>query len=212
VAQRNQAFFYAHGPVAAFVRAAKVGAGPFVGPDHLLADNTPAYFLGHCEKSPEPAHEQKWKPVFSSQTGEVIPADKLYMGTEVKVILPLARFDYDVIQGLLAAPRMGRVSPPGTETYLDVGSMLQRNGLSFELWLRNEFAGTVNAAAYPNLPVGMYFLCCNIAGVYPANLGRDAAQCQLLIEANWVQAAGGAGSRLCYSQNPTYFKNLPDVG
>lgn len=212
MAVRNTAFYYAHGPVAAYVRAARVGAGPLVGPNQMLADSSPAYFLGHTEKSPQPSYEPKWKPVFSSQTGEVIPADKLYMGTDIKIVLPLARFDWDIVQGLLANPRLGRATPPGTETYLDVGAMLQRNGLSFELWLRNEFYGTVNAAAYPNLPIGTYFLCCNVAGVFPANLGRDAAQCQLLIEANWVQAAGGGGARVCFSHDPLYFKSLPDVG
>lgn len=208
---RNVAAYYVHGPVSAFIRIPKVGAGPYVGPSELLADKTPALFLGHTQKTPQPTHEYKWKPVISSRTGEEMPDDKLYMGQDIKVVLPLQRFDYDVIQLLLAAPRHGRATAPGTETYLDIGSLLQRNGLSFELWLVNEFAGTVNSAAYPNLPIGTYFLCCNIGGIFPDNLGRDAAMCQLLIEANWVQG-GPTAPRVCYSNNPVFFQNLPGVG
>ena len=206
------AYYYVHGPVACYIRIPSVGAGPFVGPAALKATSGSPTFLGHCEKSPQQSEEARWKPVFSSQTGEVIPADKLYMGQEVKVILPLSRFDYDVIQLLRATPRHGRGTAPGTETYLDIGALLQRNGLSFELWLKNEFFNTINQAAYPNLPIGMYFTCCNMVGIYPVNPGRDATMMQLMIEANWVQAAGGGGVRVCYSQDPSFFTSLPAVG
>lgn len=205
------AYFYVNGPVAAFVRIPGTGAGPFVGPAALKSAPGQPTFLGHCDKAPQQSEEIRWKPCFSSQTGEVIPADKLYMGQEIRIILPLARFDYDVVQLLRAAPRHGRGTAPGTETYLDIGALLQRNGLSFELWLKHEFAGTINASAYPNLPPGMYFLCCNIAGIYPTNPGRDTTLMQLMIEANWVQAHGGGGVRVCYSQDPSYFSGLPAV-
>ena len=139
--------FVVSGPVACYVGFPSIGAGPFVGPQQLKG--VKPLFLGHCEKTPKLTEEMKWKPVFSSQTGEVIPADKLYMGQEIRIVLPLARFDYNVIQLLRASPRHGRGTPPGTETYLDVGALLQRNGLSFCLWLKHEFSGTINASAYP---------------------------------------------------------------
>lgn len=207
----GQAYYVVTGPVGVFVRIPAVGAGPFVSPTALLSNSAVPTFLGHTLKTPEPTYEPKWIPVFSSQSGDVIPADKVYKGTEVKIALNLQRFDYDVIQALLAAPRYGRVSPPGTESYLDVGALLQRNGLSIELWLKNEFAGTVNAAAYPNLPIGTYFVCTNVAGIYPENLTRDAENVQLLFEANWVQLAPN-GNRVCFSQDPTYFASLPVIG
>lgn len=208
----NPAYFYTPGPCAAFVKIPVVGAGPFVGPSQLFADPGPTYFLGHCDKTPKPAHEQKWKPVISSQTGEVIPADQLYMGTDLKVVLPLARFNWTVLNLLLATPRSGRATPPGTETYIDVGRLKQRNGDSFILYLVHEFYGTVNQAAYPDLPPGIAFICCNLAGTYPDNIGRDCVMAQLLIEAEWVQAAGGGGIRVAYTQDPNWFKGLPPVG
>lgn len=207
----STAYYYVSGPVAAYIRIPTVGGGPFVPPATLKANSTAPTFLGHTQKSPEPAYENKYKPVFSSQSGEAIPADKVYMGQDVKIALNLARFDYDVVQALLAAPRYGRLTAPGTESYLDVGTLVQRNGLGVELWLRNEFAGTVNAAAYPNLPIGTYFFCCNVAGVYPANLTRDAMMCQLLLEANWVQLAPN-GNRVCFTQDTSYFSSLPTIG
>lgn len=203
------AYYYATGPVNCFVRVPTIGAGPFVPPLKLLKDSAKPTFLGHTQKTPNPSHEPKYKPVFSSQSGEAIPAEKVYLGQEVKIILPLARFDYDVVQALLATPRYGRVTAPGTETYLDRGTLLQRNGLGIELWMRNHFAGTVNAAAYPNLPIGMYFLCCNVAGIYPDNLTRDTENIQLLFEANWVQLSPN-GNNVCYTQEPEFFSILPD--
>lgn len=204
-------YFFATGPVGVWVQIPTVGVGPYHGPANLLTDKNKPVFLGHTDVSPKPTYDPKWKGVFSSQTGQELSADEIYQGTEVKVALNLQRFNYPALQALLAAPRYGRVSPPGTETYLDVGAMLQRNGLSVALYLRNEFAGTVNAAAYPSLPIGTAFICASLAAIYPENMTRDAMNVQLLFRCHWVQAAGGAGTRVCFTQDPAYFKHLPPV-
>ncbi len=147
----------------------------------------------------------------------MIPDDKLYMGQDVKVVLPLARASMTTLEKLLATPRLGRnvagvgTYPMGTESYLDIGSLLQRNGMSFELWLVNGFYNTPNALAYPDLDIGRYFVCCNLAGFTPDRQGRDTEQAQLMIEANWVQA-WPTGPRVCYSKDPAYFENLPSIG
>lgn len=208
----NTAYFYVTGPVAAYIKVPTVGAGPFRGPNQVLTDKGPTLFLGHTLKSPEPSMEPKWQPAFSSQTGAVIPADKIYQGQEVKVVLQLQRYDADAIRLLEASPRYGRVSPPGSETYLDIGAMLQRNGLGMCLWLVNEFYGSVNAAAYPDMEIGKFFVCTNVAGIYKGGQGRENEFVQLLLECNWVQAAGGGGTRVCWTTDPAYFKNLPPVG
>jgi hypothetical protein len=205
------AYFYAPGNTDIYVRIPKRGAGPYYGPANLLADPTPPTFLGHCEKAPEPAFSQKWKPVYSAQTGPAVPTDRIYLGTDVKVVLTLQRWDYDVLHALMAAPRYGRVTPPGTETYLDIGVMKQRNGVSFELWLRNAFYGTINAAAYPDLPIGTYYLCCNLSDGALRNFARDTAMVQMIVEPDWVQQ-WPAGERVCWTHNPDYFKILPTVG
>ena len=196
------AYFHTTGPSSIFIRVPTTGAGPFVTPAMLKANGTAPTFLGHCDKTPKPSFDMKYKGVFSSQTGDEEPADKRYAGTAVKLILPLQRFDWDVVQTLMAAPRYGRGTSPGTESYLDRGSLLLRSGLSFELWMRYEFAGTVNKT--PGLPIGIYFPACNVAGTYPDNLTRDAAMMQFLIEANWVQIAPN-GNRVCYTQDPDFF-------
>lgn len=207
----NIAYFYVTGNVDIYCRIPKRGAGPFVGPADLAKDTNPIWFVGHTEKYPQPSYQNAWKPVFSSQMGEVLPADKIAMGQEVKITLPLQRFDYDVLQLLKAFPRAGRVTAPGTMTYLDIGALLQRNGLGVEFWLKNAFHGTVNQQAYPDLPIGTYFLCCDIAGVILDKEGRDATMATIMFNANWVQGFP-TGPLLCYSQDPIWFKNLPGVG
>ena len=203
------AFYYVTGPVHCFARIPLVGAGPNVGPDDLLGAGTPQ-FLGHTLDSPEPSYEPKWKPVFSSLSGEVIPDDKVYEGQEVRVILELSRFNGSLIEQLLATPSLGRDGvAQGSESYLAIGSLLQRNGKGFELWLRNGFYGTANAAAYPDMTIGKYFLCCNLVGQTPKSLSRDTTKVSLMIEANWVTSTKGF-SRTCFTSDPKYFKTLPD--
>lgn len=200
----GQAFYYVQGPVSAWVRFPAVGGGPFVTPTMLKANGVAPTFLGHCEKAPQPSHDPKWKPVFSSVSGEVIPDDELYMGTDVKVVLPLQRFDYDVLLALKAAPRYGRATPAGTEGPYDIGAMLQRNGLGIELWLRNQFYGSVNSSAYPDMPIGSYFPCVRVAGIVTDKEGSDATLAQVLFSAAWVRIAQ-TGNRVCYTHDPDFF-------
>lgn len=205
------AYYYVTGPVNLFVRACTPGGGPLVGPAALKANALVPTFLGHTLESPKPTYTPAWKPVFSSWTGEVIPDDKVYQGQDVKIVLPLARWNNTLLQLLNATPRLGRGgSVAGTESFLDVGLLLQRNGVSFELWLRNAFYGTANAAAYPDLEIGKYFNCCNLVGMTPDRMTRDTSQVQLMIEANWTQSFT-TGVRTCFTSDPSYFSNLPDA-
>ena len=203
------AYYYVTGPVHVYVRFPKVGAGPYRSVNDIFKSGGTPEFLGHTEKSPETDYDYKWKPVFSSWAGEIIPDDKLYQGQETKIALPLARFSNTVFFKLQAAPNHGRNGvSPGSETFLDIGKLLQRNGLGFELWLRNGFYGTENMAAYPDIEIGRYFPCCNIVKASPVNQGRQTENAQLLIEPNWIQSSP-EGNRVCFTSDPSYFKILP---
>lgn len=204
------AYYYVAGPVHVYVRFPKVGAGPYrpVLTTFQNAGSVPE-FLGHCENAPEPDYSYKWKPVFASWSGEVIPDDKLYQGQEVKITLNLSRFSKTVLTKLEAAPNHGRNNiRPGSESYLDIGKLLQRNGVGFELWLVNGFYGTENMAAFPDMEIGKYFPCCNIVNNSPKGQSRNNTFAQLLIEPNWIQYSP-EGSRVCYTSDPSYFTSLP---
>jgi hypothetical protein len=209
MATNGIAYYYVTGPVHCYARIPLICAGPSVGPKKLLNAGVPV-FLGHNESSPKPEFTPKWKGAFSSLGGEAIPDDKVYLGQEVRIILELSRFNETLINYLMATPTLGRTgNPPGSESYLDIGSLLQRNGKSFELWLRNGFYGTRNSAAYPDMTIGKYFLCCNMAGITPANLTRDTSKVSLMIEANWVTDTANGFSRTCFTSDPAYFASLP---
>lgn len=207
MSSRNTAYFYVHGESALYFRVSRFGAGPRVSPSALLSEKSPCYIVGYAEKTPEPAYENNYKPVFSSRTGEFIPADEIFQGQQIQLAIKLNKFDYDALTVLKAAPRYGRSTPAGTLTRFDIGMMNQRNGGSFELWLRHAFAGTVNALAYPNLPIGTYFPCCKVLGQYPNNLNRDAAFVQVVFQANWVELTNG--NMVAYTQDPAFFRQLP---
>jgi hypothetical protein len=211
LATNGTAYYYVTGPVNLYVRALTPGAGPYVSPVAMKSSGVVPTFMGHTLDSPLPTYEPKWTPVFSSWTGDVIPDDKVYKGQDVKIVLPLARWNNTLMQLINSTPQLGRTGlAAGTENFLSIGTLLQRNGVSFELWMRNAFYGTANAAAYPDLEIGKYFNCCNLVGVSPEKLTRDTEKITLMIEANWVQNAS-TGVRTCFTSDPTYFASLPDA-
>lgn len=209
MAQRG-VFYYVTGPVHIFMRVAAAGnvwtASPKDNTTNVLA-------VGHTVQTPELAFDPKYKPVFSSISGEAVPDDEVFLGQSVRVVLDLARFDLDVINLLLNSPTYGRAAGPasaplGQESYLSRGRLLLSNGDAFELWLQHSFFGTVNALAYPSLSPGYYFRSCRVAGVYPANLTRDTKKVRLMIEPKSLRY-GVTGNTVTFSKRPGDFVGLP---
>lgn len=228
MAINNEAFYYVTGPVHTFVRvrakaedaprsratlqAKKNEEGQTLYNQNKKGETAKIYFLGHTEKTPDIGMEPQYKPVFSSLSGEAVPDDKVFLGTNYKIVLDLHRFDIDVIHRLMTAPNFGRAGDIlGRESYTDRGSLMFGNGCSFELWLQNSFFGTANALAYPNLPPGYYFYACTVSGIYPTSMTRDTKRVRLVIEPLAVRfgITNGSGA---FSKNVLDFANLPDPG
>ena len=221
----GDAVYYVTGPASIFIRVPTEGAGPYksistlgggIGaPGSMNTTNSlGAKFLGHCEVSPKPQFEAIYKEVKSSTSGEGVSDDKVFLGETAKVELDLARFNWTVANIVANFPRHARVKvplvldPPGTENYLDRGLLMIRNGMTFEMWIRHEFHSTINAAAYPDLPIGWYFPACITVGQYPDNLTRDTTKMKFFIEPQNVPIGVGGGWTL-YSQDPALFATLP---
>lgn len=218
MAQNNLAYYTVTGPVHVFTRAH--GAGP--GPNRSISQlgtrgSGNIFFVGHTENSPELAGEPQYKPVFCSLSGEAVPDDKLFLGTNFKLVLDLQRFDFDIIHALAHPPHHGNdlggnAIPLGAESYLTRGRLAQAHGDSYELWLQYSFFDTVNQVGQdPSMPPGFYFPCCTTSGYYPTKLARDAKKVRLMIEPMPVRV-GVTGGFFTYSKDPTYFQNLPDPG
>jgi len=208
VADSNPAYYNVAGPVHIYVRIPSVGVGPFIHPD---SRGGPILFLGHAEDSPEPDFVPQYIPVHSSLAGPVVPDDEIFMGGDFKIQTTFTRFSWDVVQLLQAWPQYGRGAAPGSETFLDRGRLVQAQGDSFEIWFRNAFYGTANAAAYPNMPIGHYYPCCRSLGTYPRKLSRDATRATLGIKPLSARQ-GITGGFITYSCNPKYFAALPEPG
>ncbi len=205
----NNCYYYVTGPVHVYFRIASQG-------NVWTAPGGTIYSVGHTIQSPELAFDAKYKPVFSSLSGEAVPDDEVALGQTVKLVLDLARFDLTIINYLLNMPTYGRFAGAaaallGTESYLSRGRLLLSNGDAFELWLKHSFFNTVNALAYPNLSPGYYFHSCRVAGVYPANLTRDTKKVRLMIEPKALRT-GVTGGFSTFSKDAASFVGLPDPG
>lgn len=205
----NQAYYYVAGPVHVFVRVPQPrGPGPYNSPSNLTGE---ILFLGHATEAPDPDFVPIYIPVHSSLAGPEQPDDKIQMGGQYKVEIELSRFSYTTLQLIKQFAGQGRRAVPGAETYLDRGRLMMAQGDSFELWLHNGFYGTVNAAAYPDMPPGYYYPACTTAAVLPRKLSRDATKVQLTIEPAAVRYAV-TGGWVTYSQEPAVFAKLPPPG
>lgn len=204
----NYAYYHVTGPVNIYVRIPNVGVGPFVPPN--LATGSIA-FLGQALESPEPKFDAAYVDVKSSLSGPVIPDDKIYAGGDYYFDVNLSRYAWDVLQFLTAWPMHGRGMAPGEETYFDRGRLALANGDTFQLWARNAFWGSANATAYPDMPIGYFYPACIMVNHYPNKLTRDSSLATLRIKPLSVRI-GPAGGFITYTQNPTYFTDLPDVG
>lgn len=204
----NPAFYYVAGPVHCYMRVPRIGLGPNVSPNNLTGR---ILFLGHATESPEPDFNAEYIPVISSLAGPVIPDDEIFVGGNYQLAVELSRFSFDVVMLMKRFPQYGRGAPAGVETYLDRGRLIQAQGDSYEIWLRNAFYGTPNAAAYPNMPIGYYYPAVRTVGVLPRNLSRDLTKAHITLKPISVRQ-GVTGGFVTYTQDPVYFQNLPEPG
>lgn len=208
MAQQNLAYYYVTGPVHIYIRVPTVGAGPYVAPSSLKGT---IYFLGHTLDTPEPDFVPQNIPVMSSLSGPLVPDDHVQVGGKYHLALQLARFNLSVAKKLKQFARQGRSQVAGTESFLDRGRLMLANGDTFELWLRNAFYGTPNAAAYPDLDIGYYFPACKVDEFLPRDLSQKTKLIHTAIEPMSVRQ-GVTGGYVSYSQDPVYFSQLPDPG
>lgn len=200
------------GPVHLYYRAG-IYPVPSVGPNGINSGSgAGATYLGTCEFVPEPQFKPAWKPIFNAISGDLIPMDRMYMGQDGLIAMNLNRFDYDAAIQLLNTPRLsGAPELVGTDTWLDRGSLMVSNALSFELWLQFQFYGTPNALAYPDMPAGYYFYCCQLMDHTPKNLGLADEQLFLVAQAQNVYAPlPGDRYHSMYTILPQYFSGLPN--
>lgn len=206
--QANLAYYYVTGPVHVYVRIPKVGMGPYVSPNDLRGQ---IYFLGHATEAPEPDFVPQKIPVMSSLGGPLVPDDHIQVGGKYAVAIQLSRYNITVLEQLQQFARQGRSMYAGTESFLDRGRLLLANGDTFELWLKNAFYGTANAAAYPDLKPGYYYPACAVEELMYRDMSQKNTLAHLTIEPLSVRQ-GVTGGFLTYAQSPLYFANLPDPG
>lgn len=202
------AYYYVTGPVHIYMRPAR----GFAWTGQPSITNILPLFVGNTESSPEPSFEPQYKPVFSSLSGEMVADEQVFLGTNTKVVLDLARFSMPVVNMMLNAPAYGGdagtwTRGPGHETYLARGSLMMAQGLYYELWLHNTFYNTVNARAYPNISPGYHFYACRTVGFYPTRMTRDTKKIRIMVEAQ-PRRDTIAGDTLTFDKSPASFACL----
>lgn len=203
----GQPFYYVAGPVHIYVRCGNPGFNHDTDPTSRRYASG-VQMLGHTVADPKPDFIAKYLDVFSSLSGPVIPDDKIFAGQECKLDLELARFDFTTLLQLENYPTFAGAGGVGREAWDARGRLAIAQGDNYEVWLRNAFFGTPNAAAYPNLPIGYYFYACTTDSILPRNLSRDATKAQLAVQPLGLRL-GITGGVVYYSCDPLDFDFLP---
>ena len=197
--------FHCTGPIEVVVGLPTVGAGVFSNPVVPKKENQ--FFLGTCEQHPITQFEVGWEQVPNDLGGTMVGLDKQFQGGGPEIIiLDLNRFDYNVMN-LIDARSHGAGATDGIAR----GAYKQQNGLSFQLWLYYTFFGTRVATAFPNMPRGVYYPCCNLLQDDVPKQGTKTQTKRIIIEADWAFFEGpnpllpGGNVFMIKSSAPVYF-------
>ena len=182
--------FHSTGPVAIWVRFPKIVA--IAGGQEVPTSKQKPYYLGTCEQHPIQEEEVINLPVYDDESMAASPRDREYAGSNEMIVLPLNRFNYSVLNMLVAFPRYrqpdgtGKSRPPGQNGHMDRGALIVGSGYFFELWLVNTYFGTRVAKPYPSMPVGTYYPFCSLSANNTPKQGAGRTQIRMLaVEANW---------------------------
>lgn len=161
---------YCSGPVDIFVGIGP-GAGGAISGGAGAAIRTPQ-FLGHGEEAPTPEEIAYWRPVKTDLSGGQSgpPHTKMFLGSDVRVSVPLIRYDWTVLQRLRARPNPFAGGAPGAHYFGDRGSLMIEEGLTFQAWFRWPYSAKAAMAGMPN---GMHLLYADFEGPDRFSLGID---------------------------------------
>lgn len=199
--------FSSTGPIHIFCRIPASGASP-----RGAASGGTISYLGTAREYPNISVEPSWVPVMNDIAGPTVPADVFASGEDGSINIDINRFDYAVMQSVCNYPRSGRTpggSARGTNTRLDRGLFALANKNSMEFWFQFSFYNTINTGDYTMIP-GYYWPACVVVNTSPEVIGtRDHAIRLMLKPLNWWLAE--TGSFMLYSNDPSYFTNLPAI-
>lgn len=107
-------------------------------------------YLGTGESFVRRDEHRAWDAIMNDISGSQLPFDYVFSGSEVIHSLVLTRWNMAVIRLLEAQPDPF-FNVRGTTREVDVGALMQTEGLVFQFWVTNAFSGK---AAYPLLDAG----------------------------------------------------------
>lgn len=120
-----------------------------------------AAFLGTGERAPAVIAQRNYTPIYSDDTGKLVPYDRIWEGEEHLVSVVLTRWNEGVYRALAALPRP--IGVPGGDSPLDRGSLMVADGLACPLYLRFGHAGKPLALA-GGLPAGVRYYAAMLDG------------------------------------------------
>lgn len=119
---------YTTGPVNIYLG---IGGGVPI-TDYFAGPGNPVH-LGTCEQAPKRIRNPEWSPLMNDEAGQM-PYDFSYQGEICVIAGALTKFNPLVLKAAQSRPR--HFSPtPGTISRGDIGSLMIREGLAFNVWL-----------------------------------------------------------------------------
>ena len=165
-------------------------------------------FLGHSERTPNIEVRPMFSDVHSDITGQQNPIDKQYQGENGLVSLDLVRFNYSVYQQM--ADRISLVgSFPGTDGPLSIGTLMQTEGVCYNLFLRFPYAAKT---AFGTLIPGYRFLQAFLMGPDAITSGTvpHKIRCVWYCMPQFAVSTGAVGPTLAL-YDYLFFGTLPSI-
>lgn len=95
-------------------------------------------FFGWGETAPEPEFLPEYEPIMSDLGGSRKEHDRLYEGQDARVTVTMTIWKEIILQSMMAFTKS--TSPPGLDGGGDIGTIMQAEKRSFQLWLRFPYA------------------------------------------------------------------------
>jgi hypothetical protein len=159
------------------------------GPAFLFTNvGTGIVFLGTAQSAPEIEVTPSFTPIMNDMSGQRLPMDRHYDGTEAIITAIFTRWNFSALMSMFNRPFATALQGAGTNSIFDMGTIMGQEGATYPLWVwfpkAPVAAGGANPAnAYATMVPGYRFWSTLMIGPERISPGTKALTQSVVIQA-----------------------------
>jgi hypothetical protein len=167
---------------------------------------TPIFF-GWGETAPEPEFLPEYENIMADPRGSRKAHDRLYEGSDARVVATMTIWKEPLLQTMLGFVNFN--SPPGMDGSSDIGTIMNAEGQSYEVWLKFPYAFFKPFMQAAGMVQGYHYLAAMMDGPQRRALGTKTNK----IMVSWYCSGKyTAGAYPCYNNDLSALNGLsPDI-